>query len=183
MSMRALRTAATVAAAVVLAAGASAGMASAAGAPGATGAGAAAAACAPGTLKVTTTDAGSSQAGMNHQGTYLRVTNTGGSTCAISGYPGLALEGAGHTALKTRAQHGDTYFAKDPGVQQVTLKPGKSAYADLVWSHAGPSSAQAKYLQVSPTGGNAHGVVAFDNAVDGGKLEVTAWSATPPGAN
>ncbi|MFK0261750.1 DUF4232 domain-containing protein [Streptomyces angustmyceticus] len=181
MTIRGLRTAVTVAAAVALAAGAGAGMASAAGTagPGA----AAAAACGPGTLKVTTTSAGSSQAGMNHQGTYLKVTNTGGSTCAIDGYPGLALEGAGHTALKTTPHHGDTYFAKDPGAHRITLKPGGSAFADLVWTHAGPSSAQAKYLQVSPTGSNSHGVVAFDNAVDGGKLSVTAWSATPPAAS
>ncbi|MEJ8652287.1 DUF4232 domain-containing protein [Streptomyces sp. MS1.AVA.3] len=120
---------------------------------------------------------------MSHSGTYLKVTNTGKSTCAINGYAGLALEGAGHTALKTTAHHGDTYFAKDPGAHQVTLKPGKSAFADLVWTHAGPSSAQAKYLQVSPTGGNSHSVVAFDNAVDGGELSVTAWSAKLPSAS
>ncbi|MFF3542941.1 DUF4232 domain-containing protein [Streptomyces platensis] len=178
MTMRGLRTAATVAAAVALCAGAGAGVASAAGS-GASAAGA----CQPGTLKVTTTDAGSGQAGMNHEGTYLKVTNTGSGTCAISGYPGLALEGAGHTAIKTTAHHGDTYFAKDPGVHQVTLKPGKSAYADLVWTHAGPSSAQAKYLQVAPTGSNAHSVVGFDKAVDGAALSVTAWSATPPSAS
>ncbi|WP_326616135.1 DUF4232 domain-containing protein [Streptomyces decoyicus] len=181
MTIRGLRTAATVTAAVALAAGASAGIASAAGAAG-TGA-AAAGSCAPGTLKVTTTDAGSSQAGMSHSGTYLKVTNSGRSTCAINGYPGLALEGAGHTALKTTAHHGDTYFAKDPGAHQVTLKPGKSAFADLVWTHAGPSSAQAKYLQVSPTGSNSHSVVPFDTLVDGGALSVTAWSAKLPSAS
>lgn len=179
MTIRGLRTAATVTAAVALAVGAGAGMASAAGAAGSGAAGS----CAPGTLKVTTTSAGSSQVGMNHEGTYLKVTNTGTSTCAISGYPGLALEGAGHTALKTTPHHGDTYFAKDPGAHGATLKPGKSAFADLVWTHAGPSSAQAKYLQVSPTGSNSHSVVAFDKAVDGGKLSVTAWSATPPSAS
>ncbi|MFJ3950409.1 DUF4232 domain-containing protein [Streptomyces sp. Je 1-4] len=180
MTKRGLRTAATVAAAVALVAGASAGVASAAGTAGS---GAAADVCRPGTLKVTTTDAGSGQAGMNHEGTYLKVTNTGNSTCAIGGYPGLALEGAGHEAIKTTAHHGDTYFAKDPGMHGVTLKPGKSAYADLVWTHAGPSSAKAKYLQVSPTGSNAHSVVAFDKEVDGGELEVTAWSAKLPSAS
>lgn len=178
MTMRGLRTAATATAAVALAVGVGAGMASATGAAGSGAAGA----CEPGTLKVTTTSAGSSQVGMNHEGTYLKVTNTGTSACAIGGYPGLALEGAGHTALKTTAHHGDTYFAKDPGAHGITLKPGKSAFADLVWTHAGPS-VQAKYLQVSPTGSNSHGVVAFDKAVDGGKLSVTAWSATPPSAS
>ncbi|MFI2185184.1 DUF4232 domain-containing protein [Streptomyces sioyaensis] len=180
MTIRGLRTAVTVTAAVVLAAGASAGIAAAAG-PAGSGA-AAAGSCGPGALKVTTTSAGSDQAGMNHEGTYLRVTNTGKSTCAISGYPGLALEGAGHSAMKTTVHRGDTYFAQDPGAHQVTLKPGKSAYADLVWTHAGPS-AKAKYLQVSPSGGNAHSVLAFDKDVDGAALSVTAWSATPPSAS
>lgn len=173
--MRGLRTAAAVAAAAALAAGASAGVASAAGpeVPRAE-------ACQPGTLKVTTTDAGGSQAGMNHAGTYLRMENVGKSTCTISGYPGLALEGAGHTAIKTTARHGDTYFAKDPGVHPVTLKPGKSAYADLVWTHTGANTAHAKYLQVSPRGGNGHSVIPFDQEVDNGTLSVTAWSAKLP---
>lgn len=47
-------------------------------------------------------------------------------------------------------------FAKDPDGDRVTLKPGKSAYADLARTHAGPS-AKAKYLQVSTTGGNGVG--------------------------
>ncbi|MGW8556826.1 DUF4232 domain-containing protein [Streptomyces tubercidicus] len=62
------------------------------------------------------------------------------------------------------------------------LKPGKSAYADLVWTHAGPSE-KAKYLQVSPTGSNSHSIAAFDNDVDGGALSVTAWPAQLPGAS
>ncbi|MEI5132425.1 DUF4232 domain-containing protein [Streptomyces libani] len=89
MTKRGLRTA-TVAAALALVAGASAGVASAAGTAGP---GAAADVCRPGTLKVTTTDAGSSQVGMNHEGTYLKVTNTGNSTCAIGGYPGAGAGG------------------------------------------------------------------------------------------
>ncbi|WP_063788573.1 hypothetical protein [Streptomyces chattanoogensis] len=59
---------------------------------------------------------------------------------------------------------------------------GKSAYADLIRTHAGPS-AKVKYLQVSTTGGNARRVVPFDNDVDGAALFVTAWSATPPNAS
>ncbi|MFH8597199.1 DUF4232 domain-containing protein [Streptomyces rimosus] len=171
--MRGLRTAATVAAAVALAAGAGTGVASAAAPAGA-------GECQPGTLKATTTDAGGSQHGMNHSGTYLRVQNTGKVACAISGYPGLALEGAGHTALRTTVRHGDTYFAKDPGVHRVTLKPGQSAYADLVWTHTGANTAHAKSLQISPTGSNAHSVVPFDQEVDNGTLSVTAWSAKLP---
>ncbi|MFI7099169.1 DUF4232 domain-containing protein [Streptomyces sp. NPDC050161] len=175
--MRGLRTALIATAAVALAGGMTAGVASAA----TTGA-SAAGACQPGTLKVSTTPGDGSQSGMNHAGTYLKVKNTGKTACSFSGYPGLALEGKGHTALKTTARHGDTYFAKDPGVHKVTLKPGQAAYADLVWTHTGASTAHAKYLQVSPTGSNSHSVISFDQEVDNGTLSVTAWSAKLPTA-
>ncbi|MEU7485518.1 DUF4232 domain-containing protein [Streptomyces sp. NPDC042319] len=175
--MRGLRTVVTAAAVAAMAAGGLAGAAAAAQASDA-GAGA----CQPGTLKVTTTDAGQSQVGMNHAGTYLKVKNTGDETCAIKGYAGLALEGAGHKALNTEVRHGDTYFAKDPGAHTVTLKPGGVAYADLVWTHTGADPAPAKYLQVSPTGSNSHSVVPLEDDVDNGTLNLTAWSAELPTA-
>ncbi|MBF8171105.1 MULTISPECIES: DUF4232 domain-containing protein [Streptomyces] len=138
--------------------------------------------CQPGTLKATTADLDDGQHGMNHEGTYLKVTNTGDVTCAISGYAGLALEGAGHTAIATDAEHGDTYFAQDPGEHQVTLEAGDSAYADLEWTHTGADSADAHYLQISPTGSNSHSTVPFAKEVDNSALTVTAWSDTPPTA-
>ncbi|MEU4918639.1 DUF4232 domain-containing protein [Streptomyces parvus] len=136
--------------------------------------------CQPGTLQATTTQLGTEQAGMNHAGTFLKLTNTGNVTCVLSGYAGLALEGGGHTALPTRTEHGDTYFATDPGPHDVTLQAGDSAYADLVWTHTGADTAAAHYLQISPTGGNAHSTVPFEQDVDNGDLSVTAWSDTPP---
>ncbi|MFS8204214.1 DUF4232 domain-containing protein [Streptomyces sp. CWNU-52B] len=139
---------------------------------------AASAACQPGTLKATTTDLDTRQAEMNHAGTYLKVTNTGDTTCAISGYAGLALETAGHGSATTRVKHGDTYFAQDPGERSVTLEAGDSAYADLVWTHTGADEVHAGYLQISPTGGNAHSTVAFEQDVDNGDLSLTAWEDT-----
>ncbi|MEU6841657.1 DUF4232 domain-containing protein [Streptomyces sp. NPDC046716] len=136
--------------------------------------------CQPGTLKATTTQLGTEQAGMNHAGTFLKVTNTGDATCTVSGYAGLALEGSGHTALTTHPDHGNTYFAQDPGSHTVTLQADDSAYADLVWTHTGADTAAAHYLQISPTGSNAHSVVPFEQDVDNGRLSVTAWSDTPP---
>ncbi|MEU1942158.1 DUF4232 domain-containing protein [Streptomyces sp. NPDC059474] len=136
--------------------------------------------CQPGTLRATLDSAGTSQSGMNHRGTFLRVKNTGDETCVISGYAGLALEGAGHTAIKTTARHGSTYFATDPGSHPITLGPGKSAWADLVWTTTGASTAHAKYLQISPTGSNSHSTVAFGEDLDNGTLSLTAWSSKPP---
>ncbi|MER5950236.1 DUF4232 domain-containing protein [Streptomyces sp. NPDC001904] len=140
----------------------------------------AAQACQPGTLKATTTHLGSEQAGMNHAGTFLKVTNTGDTTCTLSGYAGIVLEGSGHTALSTHPDHGNTYFAQDPGSLAVALQADDSAYADLVWTHTGADTAAARYLQISPTGGNAHSVVPFKQDVDHGRLSLTAWSDTPP---
>ncbi|TMU95103.1 DUF4232 domain-containing protein [Streptomyces sp. DASNCL29] len=136
--------------------------------------------CQPGTLRGTLDSAGTSQAEMNHRGTFLKVTNTGDETCVISGYAGVALEGAGHTAIKTTARHGSTYFATDPGTHPITLAPGKSAWADLVWTTTGAGTAHAKYLQISPTGSNSHSTVAFNHDLDNGTLSLTAWSAKPP---
>ncbi|NEB82092.1 DUF4232 domain-containing protein [Streptomyces sp. SID14478] len=138
--------------------------------------------CQPGTLKAATTQLGTEQAGMNHAGTFLKLTNTGNVTCTLSGYAGLALEGSGHSALKTHTEHGDTYFATDPGRHDVTLQAGDSAYADLVWTHTGAGTAAAHYLQISPTGSNAHSTVTFKQEVDNAKLSLTAWSDTPPAA-
>ncbi|WP_240529194.1 DUF4232 domain-containing protein [Streptomyces antioxidans] len=136
--------------------------------------------CQPGTLKGTLDSAGTSQAEMNHRGTFLKVTNTGDETCVISGYAGLALEGAGHTAIKTTTRHGSTYFATDPGTHPITLAPGKSAWADLVWTTTGADTAHAKYLQISPTGSNSHSTVTFSKDLDNGTLSLTAWSPEPP---
>ncbi len=136
--------------------------------------------CQPGTLRGTLDSAGTSQAEMNHRGTFLKVTNTGDETCVISGYAGVALEGAGHTAIKTTARHGSTYFATDPGTHPITLAPGKSAWADLVWTTTGAGTAHAKYLQISPTGSNSHSTVAFNHDLDNGTLSLTAWSSKPP---
>ncbi|AGP56842.1 DUF4232 domain-containing protein [Streptomyces rapamycinicus] len=136
--------------------------------------------CQPGTLRGALDSAGTSQAEMNHRGTFLKVTNTGDETCVISGYAGLALEGAGHTAIKTTARHGSTYFATDPGTHPITLAPGKSAWADLVWTTTGAGTAHAKYLQISPTGSNSHSTVAFNQDLDNGTLSLTAWSTKPP---
>ncbi|AEW98845.1 DUF4232 domain-containing protein [Streptantibioticus cattleyicolor] len=174
--MRRLLTAAAVASAVAATGLLGAGAATAAVTAPHTGA----AACQPGTLKAAVDPSGPEQAGMNHQGTLLRLTNTGTTTCAFSGYAGLALEGAGHSAIPTTVRHGSTYFAQDPGVRQVTLRPGASAWADLVWTHVGQDTVHAKYLQISPTGSNAHSTVAFAQDLDGGRLSVTAWSASKP---
>jgi hypothetical protein len=147
----------------------------------ATPAAASAPACQPGSLKAVVTTAGTSQEDMNHQGTFLKVTNVGKKSCKLAGgYAGLALEGAGHKALRTTVDHGRTRFTKDPGKHTVTLKHGASAWADLVWTHTGAGTAHAKYLQISPTGSNAHHTVAFNQPVDHGVLTVTAWSAKRP---
>jgi hypothetical protein len=139
-----------------------------------------AAACQPGTLKAVVTG---TQAEMSSFGTVLKVTNTGKAICTISGYAGLALEGSGHKAIKTTVKHGSTYFTKNPGAHTVTLKHGQSAYADLAWTRTGTHTANAKYLQIAPTGSNSHSTVGFSHPLDNGVLTETAWSTSRPKTN
>ncbi|WP_190131136.1 DUF4232 domain-containing protein [Streptomyces mashuensis] len=165
------RTAAT-AAAVALAAGAVLG-----------GGGAAAAApagvptCGVAGLRAALTDKGGHQAGMSHEGTVLRLTNTTGHTCALRGYPGLQLEDTRHQPVETHTTWGDTYFVQDPGRHTLYLRPGGSAEADLVWAHAdAPTMVQAGYLRITPPASHDHLTVPFAKLVTNGDLSVTAFA-------
>jgi hypothetical protein len=138
--------------------------------------------CATSNLKVSLSSGGQagSQDGMNHVGVFLRFENTGSGTCTLYGYPGLGLENAKHHALKTKAIWGSTYFLADPGKHTVTLGHGKSAWADMAWTHVGEKMVNANYLEVTPPGAKTHRTVTFKQPVDGGTLHVTALSAKIP---
>lgn len=180
MTMRIRTSAVAVAAAAFALAGvAGAGAASASGAGSAT-PDAPLQVCRPGTLKASLSEDDGRPGGMNHAGRFLRVENTGKSACTLKGYAGLAMESPGHEAIRTVADQGDTYFAKDPGAHTITLESGADAWADLEWTHTGADSAKAGYLQISPTGSNSHSTVPFDGEVDNGTLSVTAWAAEKP---
>ncbi|MCF3961985.1 DUF4232 domain-containing protein [Streptomyces fuscigenes] len=118
--------------------------------------------------------------GMNHAGNRLVLTNTGGRTCALRGYPGLGLENAGHRGLPTKAQWGSTWYAADPGVRTLTLAPGRQAQAVVSWTHTGNRAGAASYLEITPPASTSHLTVPFRQQVDGGTMQVTALSTNVP---
>lgn len=115
--------------------------------------------------------------GMMHQGAMLRLTNTTRWTCALRGYPGVGMEDAHHRVLTTRTHWGSTWYATDPGRATLYLRPGQTAEANIAWTHAneGTSGAvKAAYLEVTPPASRVHKVIAFNEWVDFGRLDVTA---------
>jgi hypothetical protein len=95
------------------------------------------------------------QAGMNHDGSYIVVTNNSLQTCTIKGYLSLQLLDAHHQPLRTSEAKGATYFASDPGAHSITLKSGQQAAADLVYVNGGVNPDQAvkpTYLQITTPG-------------------------------
>jgi hypothetical protein len=132
--------------------------------------------CTPSGLRASLVDRGS-QVGMSHVGKVLALKNTSGRTCALRGYPGLALENARHGPMPTRTRRGATYFVPDPGTRTVVLRPGQNAEADLVWSDASaPRMAHASYLEVTPPAARSHLTIPFNYTVTNGDLSVTAFT-------
>jgi hypothetical protein len=90
-------------------------------------------ACAGGDLKLKTVNGGS---GTGHSGIVLLFTNTGSSTCTLSGYPGAAVSDSGQEnwALDPdgNAKHETQAQGANP-VTTVTLAPGSTASAQLFW--------------------------------------------------
>jgi hypothetical protein len=116
-------------------------------------------ACATGRLGV---KLGTEDAGMGHRGIILLFTNTGSSTCTVSGYPGATVRDNGQTDFAPlNAQR--TLLGYEVGTQAVTtvaLAPGGIASAVLEWVAApadgsDPSAANCPgmaggYLEITP---------------------------------
>ncbi len=119
------------------------------------------------------------EVGMMHIGDIVSATNRSRHACYVDGYAALRLLNAHHTAIHTDTHHGSTYFVPDPGAHKVLLKAGKTAVADLEYSHIRQSDTEhAKYVRVTPPG-EARGttVTLPDPYVWRGRLTVTAFAA------
>jgi Protein of unknown function (DUF4232) len=66
------------------------------------------------------------QAGLGNRGFILTLTNTGSTSCSLSGYPGLGLDNARHSALPSHTFRGSTYFDPDP--ERNLIVPAMTAY-------------------------------------------------------
>jgi hypothetical protein len=103
------------------------------------------------------------------------LTNTGGSDCTLTGYPGISARG--HTAsgtgsgpLPVKVSNGSIFARRDPGPHQLVLRPGGAASFAL----GAQSGYEVQYLITEfliTVPGDA-GAVA---------LPVTMGAAAPPG--
>ena len=107
-------------------------------------------------------DQGSS--GMGHTGSVLVFTNTGSSTCTLSGYPGAEVTDDGDYNWASRMNA--TRVSGGVAVTAVSLAPGSSASAMLEWD-----------VNPSPgSGGTANAANCAGMA--GGYLEITPPNTT-----
>ncbi|WP_328644260.1 DUF4232 domain-containing protein [Amycolatopsis sp. NBC_00348] len=77
---------------------------------------------------------GQVEAGLGHRASVLTLTNRDSEPRKVTGYPDLKLLDAAGTVVEVKVEHGTSYFARDLGPQNVTLKPGEKVAAVLAWS-------------------------------------------------
>ncbi len=99
-----------------------------------------------------------SQTGLGNRGMILTLTNIGGRSCSLDGYPGLGLENAAHKVLRSHTWWGSTYFSPDPGPHFLVLSPGETVSAGLAYGAGDgqPHPVRATYLEVTPPNAYLH---------------------------
>jgi hypothetical protein len=106
---------------------------------------------------------GGSDAGLTHRSLVLLFTNSGSSTCTLTGYPGATVTNNGqyNFAPYVNAQRSLTgYMAGTSTVTTVSLAPGATASAILEWDGAPTDGSEANaancpgmaggYLEITP---------------------------------
>jgi len=122
-------------------------------------------ACATGKVSV---KLGTEDAGAGHRGMVLLFTNTGSSTCTLTGYPGATITNSGMDNFSPYINAQRTLAGYEGGaaaVTTVTLSPGGSVSALLEWDADTDPSGQ------TPNAANCAGM-------DGGYLEITPPNTT-----
>lgn len=122
-------------------------------------------ACATGKVSV---KLGSSDAAAGHRSMVLLFTNTGSSTCTLTGYPGATITNSGMDNFSPYINAQRTLSGYEGGaaaVTTVTLSPGGSVSALLEWDADTNPSGQ------TPNAANCAGM-------DGGYLEITPPNTT-----
>ncbi|WP_213453121.1 DUF4232 domain-containing protein [Rhizomonospora bruguierae] len=123
------------------------------------------------------------EAGLGHRGMLLRLLNCGTKPYRVRGYPSVAILDGRQTLMPVEVRHGSSYFGRDLGPADLTLKPGGSAVAVLAWSATVTAGdpAEGAYLRVAPTDRDETTTypVRFDLGTTGA-VDVTAWSYRLP---
>ncbi len=64
----------------------------------------------------------------------LTLTNRDSAPRKVTGYPDLKILAGDGAPLDVQVRHETSYFAPDPGPQDLTLQPGEKALSVLAWS-------------------------------------------------
>jgi hypothetical protein len=126
-----------------------------------------------------------SQAGLGNRGFIVTLTDVGGVSCRLAGYPGLGLRGASGRTLRATTRPGPTYFDPDPGRRLIVLSPGETVSADIAFGVMGSpgNSVLASYLEVTPPGGHRPLVLRIPYGpalIYRGRVDVTALARHTP---
>jgi hypothetical protein len=113
-------------------------------------------------------------------GVVITLTNTGGASCSMYGYPGLGLQDSAHHVLPSQTHWGPTYFAHDPGPSLIVLAPGQSASSSVALGQGTQNSPWASYLEVTPPGNYQYALIGLSYGLGGtsGDLYATAMATT-----
>ncbi|WP_232376677.1 DUF4232 domain-containing protein [Amycolatopsis aidingensis] len=132
---------------------------------------------------------GTGDAAMGLRVLTIELTNEDTRPRTVRGYPSIRLRDAERDPIEVRVRHGSGSIATmedfDAGPSTLTLEPGGTAVAGLVWRNtvtdATVPATEGKYLEVAPMEGEAWQEVPLDAPVDlgnTGELGVSAWA--PP---
>jgi hypothetical protein len=114
---------------------------------------------------------GAEEAAAGHSYLTLTFTNSGATTCFLQGYPGAELATAGGGRLDAQRTTGG---GTAPAPSRVTLTPGQSASALIVWEHF-PQNGSATFSPADCPGYGATTLLV--TAPD----QTTSTRLTPPG--
>lgn len=117
----------------------------------------------------------------------LRLTNCGTDPYTVNGYPAVRVLDAERKPIPVTVGNGSSPVsapdAYDAPPKAVTLRPGESATARVLWRNTVTDStvpaAEGSYLEIAPTAGEDAQTVAVEGGIDlgtTGRLAVNAWA-------
>lgn len=74
------------------------------------------------------------EAGLGHRASVLTLTNLDTVPRKVTGYPDVDVLAGDGSSLHVKVLHETSYFAPDPGPQDLTVQPGEKVLSVLAWS-------------------------------------------------
>ncbi|MDG6101449.1 DUF4232 domain-containing protein [Dactylosporangium aurantiacum] len=132
-----------------------------------------------------TLSVGEVDAAMGLRAVGITLRNCGAATYTVQGYPDVDVLDADRRVLDVTVLDGTSNVAMieryDAPPKRVTVRPGGTAVAVLVWRNLTTDAAtvaKGAYVSVAPAGGQARHVLALDvDPGNTGRLAVSPWTA------